>query len=119
MRIIPLLILAFLCGSIRADVVIKKDGTRVEGDVKRGESGYDVTNADGKNIHVDSTDIQSIQLGKSTGGMSSLDKFGSLKRSVESLDDLNKIINRYTDFIQQNKGTPAAQQAEKELSLWQ
>lgn len=113
------LIVAFLCASLRADIVILRDGTRVEGDVKRSDGGYDVTNADGKATHINSSDVQSIQLGKSTGGMSALDKLGSLKRSVESLDDLNKIIGRYNEFLQQNKGTPAAQDAQKELAIWQ
>src|SRR2546423_6001320 len=119
MRIVSILLVAFLCSCVCADVVLLKDGTRVEGDVKRGESGYDVTTADGKVTHVSSGEIQSIQLGKSSSAGSATDKLASLKRSVEAMDDLNKIIARYNDFIQQNKNTPAATQAQNDLALWQ
>lgn len=119
MRFTFILIVAILSRPVQADVVLLKDGTRVEGDVKRGEGGYDVAAADGKSTHVNSSDIQSIQLGKSTGGGSAQDKLGSLKRSVDALDDLPAIIGRYNNFIQQNKNTPAAATAEKELAVWQ
>src|SRR4051812_24524552 len=119
MRIVTILIAVLCCSYVCADVVLLKDGTRVEGDLKRGDSGYDVTTSDGKVAHVNSGDIQSIQLGKSSSAGSATDKFASLKRSVEAMDDLNKIIGRYNDFIQQNKGTPAAAQAQKDLEVWQ
>ncbi len=119
MRIVSILIFAVLCSFASADVVVLKDGTRVDGDLKRGDGGYDVTDANGKVTHVASNDIQSIQLGKSTSGGSALDKLGSLKRSVDALDDLNKIIGRYNEFIQQNKDTPASADAQKELAIWQ
>jgi Flp pilus assembly protein TadD len=47
------------------------------------------------------------------------DRLASLKRSVDSLSDINLIIKRYTDFIEQNKKTPAAADAQKELAIWQ
>jgi len=119
MRIVLSFLLALICCTTFADTVVLKDGSRIDGDIKRGDGGYDVTDADGKTTHVAFTDVQSIQLGKAGGGMSAMDKFNSMKRSVESLDDLNKIVGRYTDFIAQNKGTPAAALAEKELAAWQ
>ena len=119
MRIVILLLVAVLCSTLRADIVILKDGSRVEGELKRGDGGYDVTDADGKTTHVSQLDVQSIQLGKSSGSLSAMDKLASLKRSIESLDDPNKIVARYNDFIQQNKSTPAAADAQKELALWQ
>jgi Flp pilus assembly protein TadD len=119
MRIVSILLVALFCCSLRADVILLKDGTRVEGDLKRGEGGYDVTDADGKVTHVASTDVQSIQLGKSGGAASAMEKLASMRRSVDSIDDLNRIIARYQDFIKQNAGTPAAKQAEQELAGWQ
>jgi Flp pilus assembly protein TadD len=119
MRIVTFFAIAILCSSLRADILILKDGTRVEGDLKHTDGGYDVTDADGKTTHVSQFDVQSIQLGKSSGSLSAMDKFESLKRSVDSMDDINKIIARFNDFIAQNKNTPAAVQAQKELAVWQ
>ena len=119
MRFVPLLILAIFCVSVRGDIVILKDGTRVEGDVKHSDSGYDVTDSSGKVTHVDTYNVESIQLGKSNTNENALDRFDSLKRSVEALDDINQIISRYNTFIQQNPKTPAAEQAQKELAIWQ
>jgi tetratricopeptide (TPR) repeat protein len=104
--------------SIHADVVVLKDGTSLEGDVKHTDGGYDVTAKDGKVTHVGSYQIQSIQLGKSQDNGVASDRLGSLKRSVDSMSDINQIIKRYTDFIEQNKKTPAAADAEKELAIW-
>jgi tetratricopeptide (TPR) repeat protein len=109
----------FLCIPAYADVIMLKDGSRVEGGLQRDGDGYNVTSADGKVTHVSSGDILSIQLGKSASAGSAQDRLESLKRSVAAIDDINQIIGRYTTFIQQNKDTPAAQQAQQELALWQ
>jgi Flp pilus assembly protein TadD len=109
----------FLCPFARADIIVLKDGSRVEGSLERINDGYTVTSADGKSTHVSSSDILSIQLGKSVSAGSAQDRFDSLKRSVAAIEDINQIITRYTTFIQQNKGTPAAEQAQAELAIWQ
>src|SRR5262245_48395705 len=119
MRLAVCAILAILCVHARADVVILRDGTRVEGDLKKGDGGYDVTAANGKVTHVPTNNIKSIEIGRSTGNAAAVDRLASLKRSVESIDDLNQIISRFNAFIQQYKNTPAAAQAEKELAIWQ
>src|SRR5438874_4265902 len=48
-----------LAVSIRADVLTLKDGTKLEGDVKKTDLGYDVRSADGKVTHVPSDRIAS------------------------------------------------------------
>jgi Flp pilus assembly protein TadD len=119
MRIAVAAILAVLCSSTLADVLILRDGTRVEGDLKKTDGGYDVAGADGKVTHVLTGNVKSIEIGKSTTGAAAMDRLASLKRSVESIDDLNQIITRFTNFTTQYKGTPAGAAAEKELAIWQ
>src|SRR5436305_4867252 len=106
---------------VRADTLTLKDGSRVEGDVKRTSDGYTITTKDGKTQTVRASDVASIQPGSSdkNSAASSADRLGSLRRSVESITDVRQIIDRYKRFIDQNKGTPAAKDAEQDLAMWQ
>ena len=61
------LFLAGITGSIlvspaRGDVVVLKDGSRVEGSLERNEDGYDVTTADGKVRKLTTAQIKSIEV---------------------------------------------------------
>src|SRR5439155_24697894 len=47
------------------------------------------------------------------------DRLASLRRSVESLTDIPQIIQRYQRFIDQNKATPAAAEAQQDLKQWE
>src|SRR5262245_13766342 len=100
MRKIWIILAAVLCMPALADVIILKDGSRVEGDVKRGEGGYDVKGGDGKITHVGMNQVASIQLGKTAGPGAAKDRLASLKRSSESIDDINTILARYKAFIE-------------------
>src|SRR5438045_5371239 len=90
-----------------ADVVHLKDGSRLDGDVKKGPAGYTVTMADGKVKTVSSDQVKSIELAATPGSPDAAkEKLASLRRSVEYLDDPKKIIARYQSFIDQNAGKP-------------
>jgi Flp pilus assembly protein TadD len=108
--------------SASADVVSLKDGSKLEGDVKKTDGGYVVTAADGTVTRVETSKVQSIRLGKTDAPDPKLagnDRLASLRRSVESLSDLKQIIERYRSFIEMNKGAPAAADAQKDLAMWQ
>jgi tetratricopeptide (TPR) repeat protein len=118
-----------LSGPLIADVLTLKDGTRLDGDVKRTDAGYQIKLADGSVRQVRADQIASIEVGKagaagagvpqagSTGVAA--DRLASLRRSVEPLRDIGEIITRYQRFIEQNPGTPAADEAAADLRTWQ
>jgi hypothetical protein len=108
-----------LAGSLCAGVITLKDGTRLEGEVKRTPDGYVVTDAAGKQTIVSATDIQSIELKKSAGTPASAEQaLASLRRSVENATDPDSVAKRFEVFIKQNPATPAGQQAQQDLIQW-
>ncbi|MBC8106203.1 MAG: tetratricopeptide repeat protein [Anaerolineae bacterium] len=105
-----------------ADTIILTDGTRLEGDVKKTDKGWTIVTSDGQTVEVLAEKVKSIQLGEdaTTGTpQRATADLKSLRRSVENLSDLNIIIDRLNRFIEQNKDTPAATEAQKDLLVWQ
>ena len=103
-----------------ADVVHLKDGSRLDGDVKKGPAGYTVKMADGTVKTVSSDQVKSIELAAAPGSADAAkEKLNSLRRSVEYLDDPAKIIQRYQRFIEQNANQPIELEARKDLAVWQ
>jgi Flp pilus assembly protein TadD len=121
MRRFAALILVFgLALTASADVVHLKDGSRLDGDVKKGAAGYTVKMADGTVKTVSSEQVKSIELGATPGSAEAgKQKLDSLRRSVEYLDDPVKIIQRYQRFIEQSANTPIELEARKDLTIWQ
>ena len=103
------------------DTLVLTDGTRLEGDLKRTPDGYDLTDASGKVQHIKTSQVASITLGKSDAASpaSAKDRLASLKRSVEPLNDLNQIIDRFNRFIEQTADEGVKADAQKELASWQ
>ena len=111
----------FFCAHfVVADVVILKDGTRIEGEVKRTEAGWTVTSSDGKSTDVIADDVKTIEVG---GGKSSdaasASNLASLRRSVEALNSPAVVLERYRRFLDQNKGTSAIDDAKRDMVIWQ
>jgi tetratricopeptide (TPR) repeat protein len=107
-------------GIVCADAVVLKDGSRVEGDVKRTEAGWTVTGPDGKTTDVSADDVQTIEVG---GGKSSAasaaSNLASLRRSTEAMSSPALAIERYQRFLDQSKGTPSYEDGKKDLAVWQ
>ena len=104
-----------------ADVVLLKDGTTLEGDVKRYATGYLVTQADGTVKMVEQVDVKSIEMASPAPltTKTAQEKLDSFRRSVEYEKDIDKIIERYERFIEQNAGTVMEADARKDLAMWQ
>ena len=101
-------------------IVHLNDGTTIEGVVKRTEDGYDVTDARGKLTHLMVDDVKRIEIGTKTPGVVETEsRLLSLRRSVENVADIKSIIDRYARFIEQNKDSPVAKEAEHDLATWQ
>lgn len=127
MRILTPLLFAFACASMAlGDVVYLKDGSTIEGDVKKSASGWVVTKADGTVSRVNADAVSSIELrgGATTKATTKATtqaadgKLFSLRRSVETVNDPARAVERYEQFIDANKGTPAGQEAAKDLLGW-
>lgn len=125
MRVRPLG-LALACiftfaGSARADTIVLKDGTVLGGVVKQVKDGYEVAGADGKTTFVPIDQVKSIKLSNEgkTSEQDGKERLASLRRSVDSETQIPRIIDRYKQFIEMNKGTDAATQAAKDLELWE
>ncbi len=118
MRCYSLLVL-LMTGICWADIVHLNDGTKVEGAIKRTSGGWLVTDDTGKTTRVDDENIKLIQK-VSTLSPAELaeSKLAVLRRSLEPMDDLGRIIERVERFIEQNKGGPAAELGRKELAVW-
>jgi len=112
-------VLLFLVSPVFGDILHLTDGSKVEGTLKRERGGWSVTDANGKVITIPDEKVESVQkVSNLAPADAAAAKVASQRRAVEALTDLNIIIERWTKFIEQNKDTPAAQEAQKELAMW-
>src|SRR5450432_3411705 len=100
MRRFPLILVMLLVSATAADVIVLKDGTRLEGDVKRTPDGWTIALGDGSVKNVAPDAVKSIALGSGPkDSQQSSEGLASLRRSVDALSDINQIIDRYQRFI--------------------
>lgn len=119
-RFLSLIVLS-LASVASADVVLLKDGTTLDGDVRRGPTAYLVTQSDGTVKSLAFEDVKSIEMATAPPltNESAKEKLASFRRSVENSDDINRIIEKYQRFIEQNTGTVLEADARKDLATWQ
>lgn len=117
----PLVVLIALAAPAIGEVVHLNDGTTIEGTLQRTNDGWTVTAADGKVTTVTRSQVRSIEFKKSGAapGDSAGQRLASLRRAMANQNDLPRIIERFKAFIAQNPNTPAAKEAEQDLSVWQ
>ncbi len=125
MRNVPVAVAVFLfilTPLARADVLHRTDGTIIEGDVKKSPEGWVVTDAKGMVTAIPAGEVKSIELRSTIAGKGSADaveaRLFSLRRSVENLDNINDVIERYQRFVEQNAGTEVGKAGQKELAVW-
>jgi tetratricopeptide (TPR) repeat protein len=90
--------------------------------VKRSPGGYTITLPGGKTQFVTSGEIRALEAGPTTAPMSesaAKGKLDSFRRSMESISDTQKVIERYQKFIEQNAGSPIEADARQDLAMWQ
>lgn len=116
----PVICVVFVALPLRADSITLRDGTVITGVVKQIDGGYDVTLPDGRHRFIPTEQAKSIKLsndGKVTEG-NARERLTSLQRSIESERDLDRIIERYEQFIGMNANTEAAKLAQADLDQW-
>ncbi len=118
-RLLPLMLIGLLGSWTAGDIIHLKDGTQLEGEIKKGPDGYRVHTADGDTTQVPLENVASIELKPASTPEASMQRLGSLRRAVENIPDIKTILERYANFIQQNPGTPAATQAQADVDVWQ
>jgi Flp pilus assembly protein TadD len=109
-----------LASSVCADSIVLTDGSRIEGTVRKTETGYEITLADGTRRQYRNDQVRSVAItadAKPTE-QQARDRLASLRRSVEFDTDLARVIDRYENFIQMNAGTAALDEAKKDLAVW-
>jgi tetratricopeptide (TPR) repeat protein len=106
-------------GVVRADVVVLKDGSRVEGDLQRTDEGYTVTTAEGKAVKVKSAQIKSVEVKAAATPEDAKRRLESLRRSAENMTDLKLIISRYNDFLRRFGNTPPGEEGRQDLVAWE
>ena len=107
-----------LASAASADVLTKTDGTRLEGDVKRAGEVWVVTQADGTRVTVKPSEVRGIELtGKPVAAAEA--GLASLRRSAETQTDPARMVERYKQFLEMNKGTRAAEEAALDLGVWE
>ena len=109
-----------LVSATAADVIVLKDGTRLEGDVKRTPDGWTIALGDGSVKNVAPDAVKSIALGSGPkDSQQSSEGLASLRRSVDALSDINQIIDRYQRFIDKTSDPKVVADAQGDLANWQ
>lgn len=101
-----------------ADVLHLKDGTSLEGDVKRNNDGWVVISNAGKMTYVTPEQLKSIQMTPATNPSAATERLTSLRRSVDNMTDLKLIIDRYTRFLDTAGDDNIKAIAEEDLAKW-
>ena len=97
-----------------ADVIVLKNGSRVEGDLERTADGYTVTRPDGKAVKVKSSEVKSVEVKPLATAAEAQKRLESLRRSAENLADLKIIVSRYNDFLRRYGETPQGAEARQD-----
>jgi tetratricopeptide (TPR) repeat protein len=106
-------------GFALGDVVHLKDGSRLEGEIRRAGDEYLVTEQGGKVTRLPVEKVGSIEVKPQVGDDAAMGRLHSLRRAAENLTDFKQILERYKTFIEQNPGTPAATEAKADVEMWQ
>jgi len=100
-----------------ADIIHLKDGSDLEGEIRKVPDGWIVVH-EGQITQVTADKVASIEVKPVVTAETAMSRLNSLRRSVDNLSDIKQIIERYQNFISQNRDTPAAKDAAEELKIW-
>jgi Flp pilus assembly protein TadD len=122
LRNLLLFVILLMTVPVWADVILLKDGRRLEGDLKRTGEGWTISTPDGKSQFFAADAVKSVELvpGRGNGDASTAGAaLASLRRSVEALSDINQIIDRYQRLIDSAKDPKVMADARSDLAVWQ
>lgn len=105
--------------SAARDVLLRADGVRLEGTVRRDGRAWVVESVDGERWTVAPEDVGRIELAPRLESSAADAALASLRRSAEALADPRRVVERYRQFIDMHRGQPVAADAELDLITWQ
>lgn len=104
---------------LSADVVHLNDGRILRGDIQREGDEYTITQADGTVTHIPLSSVKRLELsGSQSDATGAAGRLASLRRSSESMADIDQIITRYQQFIAQSANAAIADEARQDLQTW-
>jgi len=114
---------AMLVSPAIGDVIRLKSGPVLRGEVKRDDGAWIITADDGKATRVEAHEIASMELGTSTSQPTTLpdadtENLASLRRSVESIDNIDQILQRYQRFIDSRPSDKVLRDAQADIAMW-
>lgn len=101
------------------DVLTRLDGSRLAGTVTRAGQVWVVTTAEGDRVEVAPGDVLRIDLAPRPNATSADAALASLRRSSDAQTDPGRAVERYRQFVQMNRGTPAGEDAALDLMMWE
>jgi tetratricopeptide (TPR) repeat protein len=104
-------------GVASADTVRLKDGTQLEGSVRRAADGGWVVTAGGNSTAVAADQVDSIDLSPAAPA-SAMVRLGSLRRATDNSDDPRDAVIQYQRFIEHSRDPAATAEAKKDLDVW-
>ncbi|HQY89074.1 MAG TPA: hypothetical protein PK402_10470, partial [Tepidisphaeraceae bacterium] len=119
-RLLATIALLAFASAVRADTLVLKTGAKLEGDLKRVDGGWEVVLADGRVQFVAAEEVKSVVLapaGRLTENVAQ-ERLASLRRSVEAEKTIERIIQRYEQFVLTSQNTQAGASAEADLQMW-
>jgi tetratricopeptide (TPR) repeat protein len=108
-----------LTGSLAAaaDTVRLKDGTLLEGSVRRSADGGWVVTSGAKSTSVTVDQIDSIDVSPAAPATAMV-RLASLRRATDNIDDPKEAVVQYQRFVDQNRDPIATAEAKKDLDVW-
>src|SRR5688500_15051434 len=119
-RLVRVLVsICWTASPVLGDVIVLRDGSRLEGEIRKTPEGWVVVGSDGKQTNVASGEVARMEARPKVGADTAEQRLNSLRNAVKFTSDPKQAIERYKTFIEQNKGVPALEQAKAELAVWQ
>lgn len=108
-----------LAGTAAGATIHLTDGSTMQGEIHRDGNNWLITTPDGQEKTVPASAVKSIDLVNNSPQSDLAGQLASLQRSVDLSADPKQAVERYQTFITRNPGTPAADEAKKDLAVWQ
>lgn len=109
-----------LAALAQADSIILKNGTRLEGELKRVDGGWEVALPGGESRFVAQEEVKSVELTQAAQLSEDVarERLESLRRSVRAEKSIERIIHRYELFVTTSTNTQAGVDAQTDLQIW-
>lgn len=112
-------------GIAAADIVHLKDGGKLEGDLRRADSGWELRTRDGKTVSLGGDEVLRVELVSSPAAEASVSpeqakaQLDAVRRMAALQSDPALVLQRYQSLLKQLGNSPVAAEARSDMELWQ